>query len=66
MKGEAASSLKEQEFKFKQMELKAQTKQEIRLRELELNQVPPPQHGSGAQADFDVNKCIRMIPPFNG
>ncbi|XP_056441423.1 uncharacterized protein LOC130378840 [Gadus chalcogrammus] len=48
------------------MELEEQTKREIRLKELELNQAPPPRHGSGAQADFDVNKCIRMIPPFNG
>lgn len=63
---EAAARLKEQEFKFKQMELEEQTKREIRLKELELNQAPPPQHGRGAQADFDVNKCIRMIPPFNG
>ena len=44
--------------------MEEQTKREIRFKELELNQGPP--HASGSHNDFDVNKCIRMIPPFNG
>lgn len=56
---------KENEFRYslevKQLEEK--TKLEIRLKELEL-QAPSPQVG-GPQSDFDINKCIRMVPPFN-
>ena len=54
---ERSAKLREQELQIqmRQMELN----QEVRLRELELNQPAPP------QSDFDVNKCIRMIPPFN-
>ena len=46
-------------------ELEERTKLEIRLKELELDPSSPHRRSAGSQAVFDVNKCIRMIPPFN-
>ena len=66
---ERAAKLKEQELQhnatveLKRMELE-QTKQEICLKELQLKQASAP-HVSAQQSDYDVNKCIRLIPPFN-
>ncbi|KAM7406893.1 hypothetical protein PAMA_002878 [Pampus argenteus] len=60
--------LKEKEF-FGELEVRKmeeETKRQIRLKELELQQNPlfqPPPPSS--PSDFDVNKCIRFVPSFN-
>ena len=61
--GERTAKLKERELNVKMREMELRER-EMRLKELELNQPTPP-HVNRAQADFDVNKCIRMVPPFN-
>ncbi|KAE8278034.1 hypothetical protein D5F01_LYC23910 [Larimichthys crocea] len=60
--------LKEKEL-FGELEIRKmeeETKRQIRLKELELQQTPPSQPPPpSSPSGFDVNKCIRFVPSFN-
>lgn len=55
-------SIRENDFEIRKME--AETKRWIRLKELKL-QNSSLSMASPDQSDFDINKCIRLVPPFN-
>lgn len=50
------------DLEIKRME--EETKRQILFRELDLHQATSPVM-SQPQDEFDVNRCLRMVPPFN-